>query len=109
MDTPRPVPTLRAPPHSLPQKRKEIDVELLGRAHFDPNYAHEDELTHDDLGLEDLADPTDTVIENRLRQARRRRRPCDRGLGCGQAAERLAGSRAKHDPRCSAMIHRRSP
>lgn len=49
-------------------KRKEIDVELLGRAHFDPNYAHEDELTHDDLGLEDLADPTDTVIENRLRQ-----------------------------------------
>jgi hypothetical protein len=53
------------------QRRKEVDSDLLGRAHFDPTYAHEEQLTHEDLGLEDLHDPTDTVIENRLRQVRR--------------------------------------
>ncbi|KAI3435914.1 hypothetical protein D9Q98_001972 [Chlorella vulgaris] len=47
-------------------RQKEVDVEHVGRAVFDPSYAHEEDLTHEDMGLQDLHQPTDHVIEHRL-------------------------------------------
>lgn len=68
------------------QRRKQVEAEHLGRAVFDPSYAHEDDLTHEDLGLDDLHDPTESVIQNRLREV------CWGGASASRRAERAAAA-----------------
>ena len=60
---------------NLLQRHKEVDSAHLARAAFDPHYAHEEDLDAGDLGMEDsdVHDPTDDIIERRLREVGARR------------------------------------